>query len=340
MMNIQKSHSLSGPVLLTILLFIAPLVMPTYWVILLSEILIMGLMAVSFNLLLGYTGLLSFGQGAFFGIGAYSAALMLQAGHENLFLILLAGMLVPLLAALVVGFFSVRLDEIFFAMITLGFGMLFFSIAHSWIDVTGGSDGLPVFALPGLNLFGVVQLTFYAPISMYYLIFVTVLICVCLLRMIVHSPFGLILKAMRENKQRVSYAGGNVRVLRIAAFAISGAFTGLAGVLFCLFNNMATPEFMHWSFSAKPVIMSVIGGTGVFLGPLFGAGVFFILEQIIIQFTENWMFFLGIVLVPIVLFFPEGVFGTLRNKFYKVAGRGLQPPSARGKRQKNEKGTV
>lgn len=312
----RKNHTLIWTGILVVLLFFSPLVIPVYWVILLSEILIMGLMAVSFNLLLGYAGLLSFGQGAFFGLGAYTAALMLQAGYENLLLIFLAGILVAMLAALIVGFFSVRLDEIFFAMITLAFGMMFFSIAHNWRDVTGGSDGLPVFNLPDLNLFGL-HLTFYSPISMYYLIATTVLIALFLLWLIVHSPFGLILKATRENKQRVSFVGGNVRKLRIVAFTISGAFTGLAGVLFCLFNNMATPEFMHWSFSTKPIIMSIIGGTGSFFGPLFGAGIFFILEQIIIRYTENWMFFLGIILVPVVLFFPQGVFGTLQNRFFK-----------------------
>lgn len=308
--------TITGPLILILLLLLAPLAISTYAVMILSEILIMGLMAVSFNLLLGYTGLLSFGQGAFFGLGAYTAALLLQADYQNLFLILAAGMVVALVAALVIGFFSVRLDEIFFAMITLGFGMLFFSLAHNWLDVTGGSDGLPVFNLPSLKLIGR-ELTFYAPTNMYYLVFTVVLIAVILLRMIVHSPFGLILKAMRENKQRVSFIGGNVPRLRIFAFALSGAFTGLAGVLFCLFNSMATPEFMHWSFSAKPVIMSIIGGTGVFLGPLFGAAIFFVLEQFIIQFTENWMFFLGLVLIPIVLFFPQGVFGTIRNRFFR-----------------------
>ncbi len=315
-MTVHKRHNLVGPAILVVLLAVAPLAMPTYWVMLLSEILIMGLMAMSFNLLFGFTGLLSFGQGAFFGLGAYTAALLLQNGVSNLFLILVAGMLAACVASLVVGFFSVRLDEIFFAMITLGFGMMFFSIAHNWITVTGGSDGLPVFALPSLSLFGA-ELTFYTPVSMYYLVLVAVVLGSVLLWLVVHSPFGLILKSLRENKQRVAFVGGNVRRLRIAAFAISGTFTGLAGVLFCLFNNMATPEFMHWSFSAKPVIMSIIGGSGAFLGPLFGAGIFFVLEQVIIQFTENWMLFLGIVLIPIVLFFPDGVFGTLRKKFLR-----------------------
>lgn len=314
MLGRQKAN-IAGPVVLVGFLLAVPMVLPVYWVMILSEILIMGLLAISFNLLLGYTGLLSFGQGAFFGIGAYTAALMLQAGQQNLFLILVSGMLIAMLCAMVVGYFSVKLDEIFFAMITLGFGMLFFSVAHNWLDLTGGSDGLPVFALPEIALFGI-HVTFYDPVNMYYLVFSIVLSGSIALWIIVHSPFGLILKALRENKRRVSFVGGNVRVLRILAFTISGTFTGLAGVLFCLFNNMATPEFMHWSFSAKPVIMSIIGGTGVFLGPLFGAAIFFALEQIIIQFTENWMLFLGIILVPIVLFFPEGVFGTLRNKLF------------------------
>ena len=307
---------LIGPILLIVLLFGAPFFLPVYWIMILSEILILGLMAVSFNLLLGYSGLLSFGQGAFFGLGAYSAALMLQAGYDNIFLILIVGMLVALIVAVIVGFLSVQLDEIFFAMITLGFGMLLFSMAHNWLAVTGGSDGLPVFALPTLNFFGT-DILFYDPANMYYLIFTVAFFGITLLWFVVHSPFGLILKATRENKQRVSFIGGNVRTLRIVAFTISGSFTGLAGVLFCFFNSMATPEFMHWSFSAKPVIMAVIGGTGVFLGPLVGAGVFFFLEQIIIKFSDNWMFFLGIALLPIVLFFPQGVLGTLKSKIFK-----------------------
>jgi branched-chain amino acid transport system permease protein len=315
-MSLRTHLHIIGPAFLVFILIIAPLLVPVYWVMILSEILILGLMAVSFNLLLGYSGLLSFGQGAFFGIGAYSAALMLQAGYSNLFMILLVGMLIALVVAAVVGFFSVKLDEIFFAMITLGFGMLLFSIAHNWRDVTRGSDGLPVFTLPSLSLFGT-EISFYSPTHMYYLVFIVVLVAIILLWFIVHSPFGLVLRATRENKQRVSFVGGHVNTLRIVVFTISGAFTGLAGVLFCLFNSMATPEFMHWSFSAKPVIMSIIGGTGVFLGPLFGAAVFFFLEQIIIQFTENWMLFLGIVLVLIVIYFPQGVLGTLKWRLLK-----------------------
>ena len=130
---------------------------------------------------------------------------------------------------------------------------------------------------------------------------------------LINSPFGLLLKGLRENKNRLRFAGGNIKLIRLVAFIISGAFSGLAGVLFCWFSSMATPDFLHWSFSAKPVIMSILGGAGVFLGPLFGAAIFFILEQAIRQFTDNWMIFLGMVLIPIVLFLPQGVVGSLQE---------------------------
>lgn len=313
-MEINKKMGMLGILLFFLILFMLPLFLPVYWVMIISEILIMGLMAMSFNLLLGYTGLLSFGQGAFFGIGAYTAAIMLQSGINNILFVLIAGALMAALFSLIVGYFSVKHDEIFFAMITLGFGMLFFTIAHNWVSLTGGSDGLPVFNLPVLGFLGK-EINFYTPLSMYYLIFSTVFFSVFVQWAVVNSPFGLILCAIRENKMRVPFVGGNVKLLRIMVFTIAGFFTGISGVLFCLFNNMATPEFMHWSFSAKPVIMSILGGSTVFLGPFFGAGIFFVLEQIFIIFTDSWMLFLGIILIPIVIFFPEGVFGTILKKF-------------------------
>jgi len=298
------------------ILIIAPFIFPTYWTMILSEILIMGLFALSFNLLLGYTGLLSFGQAAFFGVGAYTAALLIKNGIENIFLIFLLGFILSALCSAIVGYLSIRRDEIFFAMLTLGFGMLFYVIAHNWIAVTGGSDGMPVFNLPVIK-FGSVQINFYTPINMYFLILIVTSIASVILYFVTRSPFGLILRGLRENKERVLFVGGNVNLFRIVAFTISGSFAGLSGILFCFLNNMATPEFMHWSFSARPVMMSIIGGTNVFWGPMIGAGIFFILEQIVIQFSENWMFFLGILLVLIVLFFPKGVSGTVSSFFSK-----------------------
>ncbi len=304
-------------VLLTFLaafLICCPFLLPTYWTFILGEILIMTLFSMSFNLLLGYTGLLSFGQAGFFGVGAYSTALLILKGCQSLSLIMLAGIVSATLAAAVIGFLCVRRDEIYFAMITLGFGMMLFTIAHNWIELTGGSDGLPLAILPSLQLPGV-ELSLFDPRNMYFFILAVVIVGIFFLWRLVQSPFGLILTAVRENKERLTFVGADVRMVRLTAFTIAGGLAGLSGALFCLFNSMATPDFMHWSYSAKPVLMTILGGSEVFLGPAFGAAVFFLLEQAITTMTDNWMIFLGAILIPVVIFFPRGIMGTIIKYF-------------------------
>ena len=311
--TISRGISRSGVVGLSLLvafLIACPFLLPTYWTFIFGEILIMVLFAMSFNLLLGYSGLLSFGQAGFFGVGAYAAALLILQGWHSLTLILLAGLAAAGLAALVIGYLCVRRDEIYFAMITLGFGMMLFTIAHNWIELTGGSDGLPLGELPALRLPGM-EFSLFDPRVMYLFILFVVLCAIFFLWRLVRSPFGLILTAVRENKERLAFVGADVRRVRLTAFTIAGALAGLAGALFCLFNSMATPDFMHWSYSARPVLMTILGGSGVFLGPAFGAAVFFLLEQAITQMTDNWMIFLGAILIPVVIFFPRGILGTL-----------------------------
>ncbi|MEA2109893.1 MAG: branched-chain amino acid ABC transporter permease [Pseudomonadota bacterium] len=291
-----------------------PFFLPTYWTFILGEILIMALFSMSFNLLLGYSGLLSFGQAGFFGVGAYSTALLIIKGWQSLSLILLVGIFTAALAAVIIGFLCVRRDEIYFAMITLGFGMMLFTIAHNWIELTGGSDGLPLASLPTLRIPGL-ELSLFDPRNMYLLILAVFLAGIFLLWRLVRSPFGLILTAVRENKERLAFVGADVRLVRLAAFTIAGGLAGLSGTLFCLFNSMATPDFMHWSYSAKPILMTILGGSGVFLGPAFGAVIFFLLEQVITNITDNWMIFLGAILIPVVIFFPQGILGTMVKYF-------------------------
>lgn len=305
-----------APLSCLVLLLIAPAVFPVYWTMVLTEIFIMALFAMSFNLLFGYTGLLSFGQGGFFGLGAYGAALVLVNGPTSLILAFLAGTGAAAVAALVIGFLSVRRDEIFFAILTLGFGMMLYTLAHNWRAVTGGSDGMAVFNIPPLSL-GSWETSLFRPATMYRFTLLIVALGIAFLHRVVRSPFGLMLVAARENRDRLAFAGGNVRLFRLAAFVIAGTFAGLSGVLFCLFNQMATPDIMHWSFSAHPVLMTVLGGARVFWGPAFGAAVFFLLEQLITHFTTNWMIFLGAVLIPVVLFFPRGLLGTLLAWFFR-----------------------
>ncbi len=287
-----------------------PAVLPVYWTLILTEVLIMALFAMSFNLLFGYTGLLSFGQGGIFGVGAYTAALMLRGGIESLPAVVGAGTLAGGLIALLVGWFCVRRDEIFFAMITLAFGMMLFTVAHNWRELTGGSDGLPIMIIPPLRLAGT-EVSLYDPVAMYGFVLAAVTLGALVLWRVVRSPFGLMLTAVRENKERLAFVGAHVGRVRLMAFALAGAVAGLCGVLFGLFNAMATPDFMHWGFSARPVMMTILGGSGVFFGPAFGAAVFFALEQAITEVTDNWMIILGGILIPVVIFFPRGILGTL-----------------------------
>ena len=292
------------------LLTACPFFLPIYWTLILTEILIMGLFAMSFNLLLGYTGLLSFGQAGFFGVGAYATALFLSKGGNSLLLGLGFSLTAGAAVSAVIGYLCVRRDEIFFAMITLGFGMMLFTIAHNWMALTGGSDGLPLMGLPPLHFFGT-ELSLFDPKIMYLFVLAVSTGGVFFLWRVVRSPFGLMLTAIRENKQRLSIVGAGVQHLRLAAFVIAGALAGVSGGLFSLMNAMATPDFMHWGFSAKPVLMSILGGSGVFFGPMLGAAIFFGLEQLITNFTTNWMIFLGLILIPVVTFFPRGILGTL-----------------------------
>lgn len=309
MRPLLRPSSIAGLVLVAVLLA-APWVLSTYGVIVLTEILTMSLFAMSFNLLFGYTGLLSFGQAGFFGAGAYCAVLTVIHGPSSLWAALGAGFLGGALLALPIGWLCVRRDEIYFAILTLGFGMMLFTVAHNWRSVTGGSDGLGNFTLPELNLFGWTVSLFH-PKHFYFLVLAVTVVGALFLLRVVHSPFGLLLKGTRENSYRVSFVGANVRTVRLFAFVIAGALAGLAGALFAFFNRIASPEMLHWAFSGKAVLMTILGGAGVFLGPAVGAAIFFALEHFITAYTTNWMIFLGLILVVLVLLFPQGVLGSI-----------------------------
>lgn len=320
-MNILPRSSLISGLILFAVLFVAPFFLSIYWVMILTEILITGLFAMSFNLLFGYTGLLSFGQAGFFGAGAYCAVLTLVHGPESLWAALAAGLIGPAILALVIGWFCVRRDEIYFAILTLGFGMMLFTLAHNWRSVTGGSDGLGNFTLPQLNLFGW-SVSLFNPKYYYFLVLVMAAAGALLLLRVVRSPFGLLLRGTRENINRVSFVGANVRTVRLFAFVLSGALAGLAGALFALFNRIASPEMLHWSFSGKAVLMTILGGSGVFLGPAAGAAIFYVLEHFITAFTTNWMLFLGLILVVLVLVFPKGVLGSAASLLVRLRNGG------------------
>jgi branched-chain amino acid transport system permease protein len=280
----------------------------------LTEMLIMILFAISFNLLFGYTGLLSFGHAAFFSIGAYVAGLVLLHISPSIPLAFVIGVVAATIAAWIIGFLCVRLDEIYFAMLTLAFGMMVHTIIWQWDRLTGGADGLVNIPRPDLNFF-LFKVDLSSIASYYYFTLILVAVALYVLWIIVNSHFGLALKAVRENSERVQFVGINVRRYRLISFVISGFFCGLAGALFGPFLKSITPSIAFWTKSAEPVFMSLLGGTKIFLAPAVGSIIFMYLKEIISGYTELWMIYLGAILIGFVLFLPGGIVGFLLDKF-------------------------
>lgn len=288
---------------------------PFFYIFVATEILIMGLFAGSYNLVFGYTGMLSFGHAAFFGFGAYITAMLLMHFQVPLLWSLALSMLGSTLLAAVIGYFCVRLDAVYFAMLTLAFGMMVYAVALQWRSLTNGSDGISGFPLSEFGLG--IDLNLANPMVYYHVVLGVVVVASLLLYLITRSPFGLMLRGISENPERVSFCGINERRHRLIAFIIAGGFAGLAGALFAPFNRVANPDMVHWTQSAEPVLMTILGGAGYFLGPYFGAGVFVLLETWITSYTNQWMLFLGIVLALMVLFFRRGLLGTVLDRIWR-----------------------
>ncbi len=320
-MDRMRLRSTGAGIVVIGFLLLFPLFGGIFPILLLTEIFIFSLFSLSFNLLFGYTGLLSFGHAAFFGLGGYTMALLIQDLHLSMLPSMALAVLAAGLGAAIIGFFCVRRDEIYFAMLTLGFGMMVFTLVHQWRSLTGGSDGITGFQVPPLNL-GVTRISLFSPQAYYYFTLAICLISTLLLWRVTRSPFGLLLRSMRENAERVAFTGINTKLHRWIAFTIAGGFAGVAGALFVIYDRMASPTMVHWTMSAKPVLMTILGGSRVFLGPALGALIFFLLEHFITQYTQSWMIFLGAILVPIVLFFPKGVLGTLTDLVRKGNSHG------------------
>jgi len=304
--------------LLAIVVILAVLVSIPLWggrfgVYLASEILLLALFALGFNLLLGYTGLLSFGQAGFFAVGAYGTALVLLQA-PNLLLGLVAGIALAAVVSLVIGFLCVRLTEIYFSMLTLSFGMMIHSVIWRWRNVTGGDDGLAGIPRPPLELF-VVRIDLSAMENYYYFILAITVLAVWLMYRIVNSPLGLTFQAIRDSAVRSAFVGIPVRRFRLWAFVIAGMYAGLAGALITPLERTVTPIFAHWTFSAEPILAALIGGISSFAGPLVGAVLYIGIKEIAVRHTDHWMLFMGIVVVVLVLGFRGGVVGTISRWF-------------------------
>ena len=299
-----------------VVLAILPQLVDPYQTVLLTYGLIMAIAALGFNLLLGYTGLLSFGHSAYFGAGAYAVAFtMRDFGAHSMELCIVSGMLGTLLIAAIFGFVCVRHTRIFFGILTLALSQVLWSLAFKFFWVTGGTDGIRV-AYANLTLLGGLvdfkgagsfQRFIYA---YYYYVLVLFAVSTILMWVITHSPFGKALQAIRDNETRARFVGISVRRYRWIAFMISGTFTGLAGILWVPLNGLTTPDILYWPFSGEIVFMTVLGGFRSFTGPIVGAIAFNYLKTYAIASTEYWQLLLGVVLVILVLALPAGIVGT------------------------------
>jgi branched-chain amino acid transport system permease protein len=293
-------------------LLLVPLVVDHYQAILLAYGLIMAIAALGFNLLLGYTGLLSFGHSAYFGVGAYTVALMVKYWRvESMELFLLGAVVASTLITALFGFACVRYTRIFFGILTLALSQVLWSLAIKFFWVTGGTDGLrvPTPALLGLTS-ATGDKTLFLAHAYYYYVLVIFFACVALMWVIVNSPFGKALQAIRDNETRAAFVGVQIWRYRWIAFLVSGVFTGIAGALWVPLNGLTTPDILHWTFSGKIVFMTVLGGFRTFPGPIIGAIAYNYLETYAVGYTVYWQLLLGTVLVVLVLSLPTGIAGT------------------------------
>lgn len=279
-----------------------------------TRVLVLALAAMSLNFLLGFTGVLSFGHAAYFGLGAYGAGLTIKYLSGDTLTAIAVGVLVATTAAAIIGAMIVHLRGIYFAMVTIAFGQVFYYIAFRWNSVTGGDDGLSGWRRLPIDL-GPMRIDILNDEkAFYYLVLVFFAVAVGAMAMLLRSPFGRTLLAIRENERRARFLGIPVDRHIWMSWVISCLFVSLAGTLYALLNNFADPHDLRWDQSGDFVVMAVLGGMRSFWGPLVGAAIFVILQDYLSSQTENWMSFIGLFFVVVVLFFPRGVLGLVQRR--------------------------
>ncbi|WP_413382246.1 branched-chain amino acid ABC transporter permease [Alkalihalobacillus sp. 1P02AB] len=302
-----------------VLLGLAPFVLSLFHINLLSEILILAIFALSLNILVGYTGLVSLGHAAFFGVGAYTAALTAQNLSSNLFVTIGLAIICSLIVAAVIGIFCMKVSGFYFLMLTLAFSQMIYSFVYQSTTLTGGSNGLA-----GIPRASIGDFQFGNPVLIFYLILAVFMLAYFGLRLFVQSPFGQVLIGIRENETRVKSMGYNTSLYKYFAFIIAGAIGGLAGSLYTFFNGFIAPSDVYWTMSGAVLIMVLIGGSGTMLGPVLGAALIVTMETVISSYTNSWMLIIGATFIIFVIFFPKGLVGigqSIYHLFMKNKGQ-------------------
>lgn len=305
--SLQKSasHKWIWLVIAVGLLAAMPAFVGKSWVSLLSEILILAVAASGLNLIIGYTGMISFGPAGLYAVGAYTTALMIVVVRAPFGLAMIAGPVAAAMVALIIGWFCVRRTAVYFALLTLAFSQLIHTVIYKWYGLTGGDDGIIDIRVPG----------FLSSIdSYYYFTLACSVVCLAVLWTIANSAFGKALSVIRENPGRAEFIGINVRRYQLMAFVIQGFFLGAAGALLCGFSHNVFPPIANWTKSIDIIIACLLGGMYHFLGPFVGSAIYILLDKVVTGYTEYWSLVLGIVVVLLVLFFKGGIAGFISEK--------------------------
>lgn len=296
-------------ILLILILLLIPVIATPYMILLLTELVILSLFSTSYNLIFGYGGMVSFGHAAYFGLGAYTLAIAVKRYGLSPFVGLILAPVIGGIFALIIGWFCVRTVRLYFALLTLAFSQLLYTIVFQWYDFTGGSDGIHGIVRPEV---------LSSSLNFYYFSLGIVVICMIFLWRIVESPFGWSLRAIRENVERAQFLGINDRLYRLIAFFLSGCIAAEAGALYTFFQRWASPDLLFWTTSAEPVLMCILGGMFNFFGPAVGTMLFIFLRQVITDYTLYWPFVLGMILLFLVLFIPQGITGFMGDILVKI----------------------
>ncbi len=294
-------------------LAVAPPLLPPFWERFVTEILIWGLLAMSSDILIGYTGMVSFGHSAFLGLGMYGTAAALLLLPPNLWLAMGFGLVGAAAVAIFVAYFATRLRDIYFAITTLVFSQIFYVIIFTWTEVTGGENGL-TFRQPPLSIPFLFE-TRFSRETLHWFVLAVVVLSYLVLRRVTQSPFGKVLQAIRENEPRTRAIGYHVERYKMVAVMLSGLFAGLAGSLYAIQNKFVAPDFVFFLISGEVVIFNVMGGMGTLVGPVAGAAFFWLMREAFSRFlTEYYLIPVGLIFTAMVIFLPQGLLGFLRRR--------------------------
>jgi branched-chain amino acid transport system permease protein len=295
--------------LILVLLIAVPPFLTSYWVGLLTQMLIFALLAMSLDILLGYTGLPSLGHAGFFGVAAYAVAVLSTTYHAGFWTCVLSGILVGTLLSALLGLLVSHVRDVYFLMITLALGMVLWGLSYRWIPVTGGDNGIS--GIPRLDAHA--GLPFPGPVAFYYVALAVFVVCGGLLALLVSSPFGFSLRGIRDNEARMKSLGFNTWLHCYVSYVIAGAFASVSGVVWAYYNGFVSPTYLDLTASSELFLMVTLGGPGTLVGPVIGAGAIVLLKNVISAFTQRWLFILGAIYIITMLAAPQGLWNLGRH---------------------------